>query len=134
MIHGARMNCIDSDFAIAVLKGNERAKKLLGELESQGDIYISSISIFEITYTTRGLSANREKVLMNFLDTLKVLELDKTAALLASKIGTMLVTEGKMLHPMDLMIGALALVNRMPLITNNVKHFSRISGLEIINY
>lgn len=128
------MNCIDSDFGIAILKGNQAALELLIELESQGDIYITSISVFEITYSTRGLSKNREKALQNLLDTLKVLHLDKRSALLASEIGTELVKDGQMLHPMDLMIGAISLQNRMPLVTNNMKHFSRINGLEIIGW
>ncbi|MEA3558224.1 MAG: type II toxin-antitoxin system VapC family toxin [Candidatus Thermoplasmatota archaeon] len=126
------MNCIDSDFAIAILKGNSEAKELLDELESQGEIFITSISVFEVTYTSRGISRKKEETLMNFLDTLKVLPLGKRTALVASKIGTQLVKEGKMLHPMDLLIGAVALQNNMPLVTNNKKHFSRIEGLEII--
>ena len=128
------MNCIDSDFGIAILRGDERAKQLLLELESQGDIYITSISIFEITYTTKGLSKKKERALLDLLNTLKVLQLDKRSALLASDIGTKLVKNGQMLHPMDLMIGAIALRNRMPLVTNNKKHFSRIDGLETIGW
>jgi len=128
------LNCIDSDFGIAVLKGDPAAMELLLELESQGDIYITTISVFEITYTTRGMSKKKEKTLLNLLDTLKVLHLDKRSALLASKIGTKLVKDGQMLHPMDLMIGAIALQNRMPLVTNNIKHFSRIGGLETIGW
>ena len=104
------------------------------ELESQGDIYITSISVFEITYSTKDLSKKREKALLNFLDTLKVLQLDKGSALLASDIGAKLAKSGRMLHPMDLMIGAIALRNRMPLVTNNVKHFSRIDGLDTISW
>jgi len=128
------LNCIDSDFGIAILRGDERAKHLLLELESQGDIYITSISVFEITYTTKGLSKKKERALLDLLNALKILQLDKRSALLASDIGTELVKNGQMLHPMDLMIGAIALRNRMPLVTNNEKHFSRIDGLEIIGW
>ena len=128
------MYCIDSDFAIAILKGNKSAKELLTTLESEGDIFITSISIFEITYITKEISKKKERSLMNLIGTLKVFPLEKNSALLASKIGRKLAKEGKMVHPMDLMIGSIALQNKMPLVTNNVKHFSRIIGLEIVSW
>jgi len=128
------LHCIDSDFAIAILKGNKSAKELLTNLESEGDILITSISIFELTYITKEISKKKEKSLINLIDTLKVLPLDKNSALIASKIGRILAKEGKMVHPMDLMIGAMALQNKMPLVTNNVKHFSRIKGLDIVSW
>ncbi len=128
------MICIDSDFAIAILKGESKAKELLITLESEGDIYITSISIFELTYITKEISKKKEKSLLNLINALKVLPLDKNSALIASKIGRKLAKKGKMVHPMDLMIGAMALQNKMPLVTNNVKHFSRIKGLEIVSW
>jgi predicted nucleic acid-binding protein len=126
--------CIDSDFAIAILKGDNKAKELLLALEEKGEIYISSISIFELTYITKEISKKKERSLLNLISTLKVLQLDKKSALTASKIGRKLAKEGKMVHPMDLMIGATAMQNKMPLVTKNVKHFSRIKGLEIISW
>jgi tRNA(fMet)-specific endonuclease VapC len=126
--------CIDSDFAIAILKGDPKAKELLINLESEGEIFISSINIFELTYITKEISKKKEKSLLNLINTLKILPLDKNSALMASKIGRKLAKEGKMVHPMDLMIGAIALQNKMPLVTNNVKHFSRIKDLEIVSW
>ena len=128
------MICIDSDFAIAILKGDNEAKELLITLESEGEIFITSISIFELTYITKEISKKKEKSLLNLINTLKVLPLDKSSALIASKIGRKLAKEGKMVHPMDLMISAITLQNKMPLVTNNVKHFSRIKGLEIVSW
>lgn len=128
------MNCIDSDFAIAILKGDAKAKVLLEELETQGEIHITSVSVFEITYTSRGISKKRERSLMNLLDTLKVLPLDRGASSLAGKLGSELASEGKMIHPMDLLIGATAIENGMRLVTNNKKHFERIEGLEIVGW
>jgi predicted nucleic acid-binding protein len=126
--------CIDSDFAIAILKGELSAKELLTKLESEGEIFITSISVFELTYVTKGISKKKERSLLNLIDTLKVLPLDKDSALLASKLGMKLAKAGKMVHPMDLMIGSIALQNKMPIVTNNTKHFSRIKGLEIVSW
>jgi predicted nucleic acid-binding protein len=128
------LNCIDSDFAIAILKGDERAGTLVEDLESKGEICITSISVFELTYITKNISKTKERSLLNLINTFRVLPLDKNSALHASKIGKKLAKKGKMVHPMDLMIGAIALNNKMALVTKNIKHFSRISGLEIINW
>ena len=128
------MNCIDSDFTIAILKGDEKAGILLEDLESKGEICITSISIFELTYITKAVSKKKERSLLNLIDTFRVLPLDKNSALRASKIGKKLAKDGKMVHPMDLMIGATALQNKMVLVTRNIKHFSRIKGLEIISW
>ncbi len=125
------MNCIDSDFAIAILKGDEQAGKLLKSLESEGEICIASISIFELTYITKNISSKKERSLLNLIDTFRTLPLDKSSALLASKLGRKLVKAGKMIHPMDLMIGAITLQNKMAIVTKNIKHFSRIKGLNI---
>jgi tRNA(fMet)-specific endonuclease VapC len=128
------VHCIDSDFAVAILKGDVRAGKLLRNLEADGDIFISSISVFELTYVTGPISKKNEKAVFDLLDTLNILYLDDTAALLAGKIGRGLAKKGKMIHPMDLLIGATALSNEMPLVTNNKKHFSRIDGLELVSW
>lgn len=128
------LNCIDSDFAIAILKGDPKAKELLSKLESMGEIFITSISVFEMTYTTRGLSVKRKRALENFLDTLTVLPLDKDSALVAGDMGDQLVKKGEMIHPMDLLIGAVALENEMLLVTNSKKHFSRIRGLKTVGW
>jgi len=126
--------CIDSDFAIAILKGDEKAGTLLRDLESKGEICITSISVFELTYITKDISKKKERSLLNLIDTFRVLPLDKNSALFATKIGKKLAKDGNMVHPMDIMIGATALGNKMTLVTKNIKHFSRIKDLEVISW
>ena len=128
------MICIDSDFIIAILKDEPKARDLLMEIESQGDVYTTSINLFEILYTSRGMSKIRENALISLLDALKILPLDRKSALLASGIGNKLVKKGKMVQQMDLMIGAIALQNDMVLVTKNRKHFSRIPGLRTMSW
>ena len=125
---------IDSDFAIAVLKGVPEASALLEKMETDGFIFISSISVFEMAFTSKGISKKREQALLNFLDTLKVIPLSKEIALHASRIGTQLAKSGKMVHPMDLLIGVTALENGLILVTNNIKHFSRIKDLKVLGW
>jgi tRNA(fMet)-specific endonuclease VapC len=128
------LNCIDSDLIIAYLKGDEKAKKSMDSIVSKGDVYVSSISVFEVTYTTKGLSEKKERILENFIDTLKVLDLDRESAKIAGRIGTDLAKKGEMIHPMDLLIGAICKKHRMNIVTSNVKHFSKISGLKVVDW
>lgn len=87
-----------------------------------------------MTYITKGLSEEREEAIFDMLDSLVIIPLDGRAALMASKLGRELTGKGRMIYPMDLMIGATAIVNNIPLVTNNKKHFERIKGLKIVSW
>ena len=128
------MFCLDADFIISVLKRDPKALDLLSEIEAQGALYISSVNVLELYHTGGDLSSKRVKVLSDLLENLEVLPFDKGSALLAGRIGTELRRKGKILSSMDLMIGAIALHNSMTLITRNMKHCSRIDGLEITSW
>ena len=63
-----------------------------------------------------------------------ILHLDETSATLAADIQVSLILAGEMIPVTDIMIGAIALANNEPLVTRNVKHFSRIPKLDIRTY
>lgn len=45
-----------------------------------------------------------------------------------------LIKNGQMIEDFDLFIGCTAVANNMVMVTDNVKHFSRIDGIEIENW
>jgi len=128
------LNCIDSDLVIESLRGAKEADAVIRMLEEEGDVHITAISVFEVTYTTKGLSRKKEMVLRSFLDTLKVLPLDEIAARKAGVIGTKLARNGEMVHPMDLLIASICLKEDARFFTGNLKHYSRIPGLQAIDW
>jgi predicted nucleic acid-binding protein len=128
------MICIDSDLIISILKGDAKAKAFLDSVHPNDELYTTSISVFEVSFTTRGLSKSKGTVLNNFLDTLGILDLDSRSALTAARIGTDLSKKGKTLHPMDLLIGGICLEHRAVLFTSNTKHFQTIPGLRIVDW
>ncbi len=68
---------------------------------------------------------------------LAAIELASPSLALARTYGRVLVTlqrQGLVLSPMDLLIGCAALVDDAPLVTRNVKHFSRIPTLRLRTY
>jgi tRNA(fMet)-specific endonuclease VapC len=70
----------------------------------------------------------------SLFDKLIILGLGKNDAILASQIWKTLKQKGKIIDPEDCFIAAICLTNNLPLVTRNIKHFSRIKGLQIIDY
>ena len=60
--------------------------------------------------------------------------LDAVAAERAGEVDAHLLRQGAPIDPEDSMIAGIALASGEPLLTRNVRHFSRIAGLRIEEY
>jgi tRNA(fMet)-specific endonuclease VapC len=90
---------------------------------------ISSITVFELSngiIKTKHLE-NRRK----FIELCEVYSITKEIALEASQIYTTMRKKGITINNEDILIGATALNYRLPLLTNNKKHFLQIRGIEL---
>lgn len=98
-----------------------------------------AISVMSISEISRGLEKikdeSRKKALLNALEyifsSIKVLEFSDEAAWLYGKIRTNLCNMGQDIGTMDTLIAAHALSQDLVLISNNLKHFQRISQLKV---
>ncbi|MEI8256323.1 MAG: type II toxin-antitoxin system VapC family toxin, partial [Deltaproteobacteria bacterium] len=63
-----------------------------------------------------------------------VLDLDRDMAWAASQIARQLRSSGTLLGENDVWIAATALHHNLALVTNNVQHFQRVSGLQVARY
>ena len=61
----------------------------------------------------------------------EIVEFDREQANIAGKIKAELIKTGKMIDDLDILIAAAAIANQATLITHNVKHFGRISNLQV---
>jgi tRNA(fMet)-specific endonuclease VapC len=68
------------------------------------------------------------------VDNFKILEFSKQAATIYGKVKAQLKSQGKLISDNDLLIGSHALSLKLPLITNNNKEYSRITGLVLENW
>lgn len=135
------MVCLDTSFLIDTIKGKETVKKLEDEFVNNKIILnIASPSIIEI-FKGLYLKANLKNItedeinkIDDILSSFVILNLDKTSAALAGRIEAELTNKGELIDIEAIMIGAICLINKERLITRNVKHFERISGLEIESY
>lgn len=103
----------------------------------RGQLAICSVTLCELYYgaeKTSKPSSSIEGVDNLIKDlSLKVVSFDSPTSKVFAKIKVDLEKSGQRLEDFDLMIAATAMQNSMILVTNNVRHFSRIKSLEIIS-
>lgn len=73
-------------------------------------------------------------VFEEFLSTNIILPLTRKSVKISSSIYSKLRQAGIPVDDIDLLIAGVAIENEMTLVTNNDKHFSRITGIEIENW
>jgi len=71
------------------------------------------------------------KIIEPFLESFEVLEFTKTSSLIFAKEKARLKKSGNIIADKDLIIASIAIENDCTLISNNVKHFSRVQNLEL---
>ncbi|MFQ6128060.1 MAG: type II toxin-antitoxin system VapC family toxin [Thermoplasmata archaeon] len=124
------MKCVDSDFLIAVLRGEEDALPVIEELDDEGGC-TTAISIFELYVgahlTRREHLIETERLLSRF----SILSLEGDSARLAGRIFADLVRKGKSIDIKDALIAGIVLNSGTTLITRNTEHFKNVRGLKI---
>ena len=99
------------------------------------DCAISEITLAELIFGAEN-SPNpikNHKIVDNFSEQLKILPIFNSIQIYA-KEKVRLRKIGIMISDFDLLIGSTAIANELTMITENVKEFERISGIEIENW
>ena len=127
---------LDTNICIYIIK--KKPEKILKTFNSLnvGDVCISSITFAEMQY---GIfkSQHREKntiALINFLAPIEIMPFSNNSAVCYGEIRADLEIRGQIIGAYDLLIAAHALSENLTLITNNVKEFSKIKGLSVLNW
>jgi len=125
------LKCVDTDFLIAVLRGDQSAIPVIEELDREKIRFTTVINAFELyagAYYTGKKAVEESK---NLLSKFHIINFDDTCAEKAGEIFATLKKKGMSLDVRDVMIAAVASNYDLTLITRNVKHFSRIEGLKV---
>jgi tRNA(fMet)-specific endonuclease VapC len=125
---------LDTDTVSFALRGRGQvATHLLNRRPSE--IHLSSITLAELRY---GADRKRSRKLHNLIDTfiasVTVLPFDQAAADRFGLVAMALARRGTPIGEFDTLIAAHALAARLTLVTNNVKHFTRVAGLRVENW
>lgn len=127
---------LDTNICIYAMKNKPEhvLQRLKKELNS--GVCISSITLAELEYGMKHSSnpAKNEQALLRFLIPLTVLPFGAAAASEYGTIRTYLQNNGTPIGPLDTLIAAHARAENMILVTNNVREFERVPGLEVENW
>jgi len=127
---------IDTNICIYLIK--KKPEKVLRHFKTHaiGDIGISSITLAELRYgveKSQHVQKNRE-ALYEFLLPLEIADFDDEAAASYGTVRVALEKAGTPVGSMDMLIGAHALSLGAILVTNNVREFKHIKGLNIADW
>ncbi len=126
---------LDTNICIYAIK-NHPAQVLvqLRAHEAEG-IGISSVSVAELYFgVSKSGSARNLAALQQFLEPLEIADFDLNAAQVYGTLRFTLERLGTPIGPLDTQIAAHALALEATLVTNNVREFTRVSGLNLINW
>ncbi len=127
---------LDTNICIAMIKQKPND---IGQKFSHyqiGDICISSVSLAELSYgvAKSQFSKKNKAALEEFVMPLKVAEFDESAAQYYGVLRATLEKKGIPIGPLDTMIAAHALSLHVSLVTNNTREFSRVEGLNLLDW
>lgn len=127
---------LDTNICIYIIKN--KPQSVLDELKkcNVGDIILSSITVSELIYGAHKSQFVEKnlKAIEHFLIPFDVADYDYKAALEYGKLRASLEKKGQPIGSLDTLIAAHAKSLDVVLVTNNMKEFERVEGLEVENW
>lgn len=128
---------LDTNICVFLLRGQYDIDKKLDKV-GLAHCYISEITEAELKYGAelgrrKGLKQRIEQ-LDEFLSALKILPISNVIDLYASEKARLRVAGTPADDDFDLLIGCTAVVNDMVMVTENMKHFKNLTGIQLENW
>jgi tRNA(fMet)-specific endonuclease VapC len=122
---------LDTNICIYYIKGSYNLKEKFQQIGPE-NCFISEITLAELKYGVANSQREQknQQALNDFLSGIQVIPIFKALDTYASE-KTRLRQEGNLIDDFDLLIGSTAVTFDMIMITNNTKHFSRITGIQL---
>ena len=129
------MYVLDTNTLIYYFKGQGQVAENFANVSAQ-EISIPTIVFFELQVgiAKSNSPAKRTQQLQELLSRVNLVLFDREAALAAAKIRAELEQQGTPIGQMDVLIAGTAIALQSTLVTHNVKEFSRVSGLTIVDW
>jgi len=125
---------LDTDSVSYALRGQgEVGARIRSERPS--DLCISAITLAELRYgAERKGSRKLHGLIATFAAAVEVVSFDEAAAAEFGRLGSILADRGTPIGEFDVLIAANAVALRCTLVTNNVRHLSKVPGLSVENW
>jgi tRNA(fMet)-specific endonuclease VapC len=123
---------VDTDWAIHHLNGHQGIIQRLQDLQHEG-LGLSVVSLAEVyegVYYSRDPDAS-ERSLITFLESVSLIGIDEETAKIFARERGRLRAAGMLIGDANLFIAATALQREATLLTNNRRHFERVTGLQM---
>ena len=122
--------CLDTSVLIAYLKGREPGASAVERAVKDYVCYVTAITVYELLFgVARAQKHIGEEALLGVME---VASFDDTAARRAAKLHDELIRRNQDIGVKDVLIAAICLERSLPLLTLNERHFSRVSGLQVL--
>ena len=131
----ATRTVIDTDILIDLLRNVKKVVGFLAEIEERGNLLsTTTINAFELYYGAHKSREREQNMLATgkLLNRLILLPLGLRSAETAGRIYAELETKGQPIGLRDALIGAITLTRGYTIVTRNVEHFQKITGLTVI--
>ena len=121
---------LDTDTISYFLRGSQSVKDKFKQY--QNELASTTINYAELMYGLRKRDNKKylPKVEMIF-NNIKIYDFDKKSANIFSRLKADMQSRGIVIADMDLMIASISIANNDRLISNNLRHFGKIPGLNV---
>lgn len=130
--------CLDTNAVSDIMRDKYNLRQIVKEeLQKGNQIFVTSITYYEVI---RGLKeaqfSNKLKEFYRIYETFLHLYLDREDMAVIEKAADIYdqLHKGRQIEDNDIYIAAISMVNDCILVTANEKHFSRIEGLNFVNW
>jgi len=129
------MYLLDTDMVIYILKGDPVVVSNLKK-HIHDPIKLGTITLMELyygAYKSHKVTSNLAKI-KNLENVMEIIPVGEEIAEIFGREKVRLEKQGIPLDDFDLAVGCCALAHNLTLVTNNVRHFKRIEGLQVTNW
>lgn len=130
------MIVLDTSFIVDLLRGRERAREMLSQLEGVSEsVCTTSINVLELyrgVFLSKRVDENL-RILIALLDQLLVLDLNEDAYEIFGAISALLRAGGEPVGDLEEAIAAIALAYDATIVSQDL-HFQRVPGLKVVTY
>jgi tRNA(fMet)-specific endonuclease VapC len=127
---------LDTNICIYLIKKKPLTVLQKFEAQTPGEIGVSTITVAELQFSVHKSQypAQNQRALEQFFIPLAIVEFDYLAAVAYGRVRAPLEQQGTPIGSLDLLIAAQALSLDITLVTNNIREFSRVPSLKLVNW